>query len=182
MSKVQTNNSYTEEKIQLRLAALPEKKELNILDCYRGNSVLWDAVKKRTSKKLNIIGIDKRRDYEGLYLQGDNLKFLSNFDLSVFDIIDLDAYGIPYKQLEMIFLKNYKGVVLVTFIQSVMGNINKKLLLRLGYTESMYRKCQTLLSRNGYEKFKSYLFLNGICEVNSVNYNNKHYLFFKINQ
>ena len=165
----------------LRLSALPDNEEVNILDCYRGNSETWKEVIKRSNKKINILGIDKDKHYEGLYLQGDNLKFLPTIDLDQFDVIDLDAYGVPFKQLEILFSKNYKGIVIVTFIQSVMGNINKKLLLKLGYTENMYKKCQTLLSRNGYEKFKSYLYLCGICEVNSISFNNKHYLFFKTN-
>lgn len=181
MSKVLTNNSYLYDKIRIRLLNLPDKQIINVLDCYRGNAEIWKSIKLKSDKTINVLGIDKEKDYDGIYLQGENLKFLKTLDLNKFDIIDLDAYGIPYKQLELIFERKFKGIIFVTFIQSVMGAMNKKLLIRLGYTENMYKKCPTLLSRNGFEKFKAYLFLNGISEINSLSYDRKHYLTFKIN-
>lgn len=180
MSKVLTNNSYLDDKIKLRLENLPDKNSINVLDCYRGSSEIWGRIKKLTKKQINVVGIDKE-NYSGLYLKGDNLKFLKTLDLNSFDIIDLDSYGIPYKQLELIFKKKYKGYVFVTFIQSQFGRLNNKLLFRLGYTQNMVNKIPTLFSKNGYEKFKSYLKICGICRIKSLNYNNKHYLFFKIN-
>lgn len=184
MSKVatKTNNSHLPEKISLRLNSLPEKNSINVLDCYRGNNEIWKAIKKRTQKNINIIGIDKERNYEGLYLQGENIKFLPTMDLNQFDVIDLDAYGIPFRQLEIIFEKKFKGIIFITFIQSVMGAMNKKLLLKLGYTEKMFQKCQTLLFRNGFEKFKSYLYVNGIKELKSVSFERKHYLAINLNK
>lgn len=181
MNKVLTNNSYLLDKIRLRLLNLPDKKEINVLDCYRGNNEIWKAIKHKSDKAINVLGIDKEKKYDGVYLQGENLKFLKTLDLNKFDIIDLDAYGIPYKQLELIFERKFRGIIFVTFIQSIMGMINKKLLFKLGFTQSMISKCPTLISKNGYEKFKSYLYINGICEINSINYERKHYISFVIN-
>lgn len=178
MNKVQTNNSYLEGKVKLRLENLPGENTINVLDCYRGNSEIWDKIKKSTDKQINIIGIDKK-NYGGLYLKGDNLKFLKTLDLKIFDIIDLDSYGVPYEQLEIIFKKEYKGIIFVTFIQSQFGRLNNKLLIKLGYTKKMINKIPTLFSRNGFEKFKLYLKSCGISRIKSLNYNNKHYIFFK---
>lgn len=172
MNKVQTDNSNLLSKREIRKHSLKGIDQPRILECFAGNSNLW---RTKTTK------IDKKRGLKGIYLCGDNIKFLMNMDLSRFDIIDLDAYGIPFNQLEIIFKRKFKGIVHVTFIQSMMGIIKHKLLEKLGYTKNMILKCPTLFARNGVEKLFNYLFLNKIKKVYIISDNRKNYLYFKTN-
>ena len=101
--QTKTNNSYLAEKINLRLRHLPNKKSIEVLDCFAGKSVIWNRIKSKSNYNINVIGIDKIK--YGNNLNGDNVKYLKGMDLKRFDLIDLDAYGIPFKQLEIIFKK-----------------------------------------------------------------------------
>lgn len=178
MKQVQTNNSYLNEKINLRLKNIP-KKDIKVLNAYAGDNLIWQGIKKLFEYNINIINIDKK-DYNYVYLKGENLKYISGFNLENFDVIDLDCYGMPAKQLEIIFKTKFKGIVFFTFITTGMGAIDHKILLNYGYTKSMLNKAPVLFNKNGFNKFKNYLAKNGINRINYVYKNNKYYGFFKI--
>ena len=59
MSKVLTDNSYFSDKVQLRIESLPDKKNINILECFSGDGKIWDSIKKGTDKKFTILKIEK---------------------------------------------------------------------------------------------------------------------------
>jgi hypothetical protein len=125
MSKAatKTNNDAElfESKVLLRIDSLPGKKELNVLEAFGGEGLLWTEVKRRCpERKIKILSIDSNK-YKRVQLQGDNLKFLKAFDLTNFDIIDLDAWGSPFNQLKILFDKQYKGIIHCTFIQTMHG-------------------------------------------------------------
>jgi hypothetical protein len=179
----QTDNSFTDGKVQLRLDALQhvKKDSVSILEAFGGDGVIWNLVKQQSDKNISILRIDKKTDKKGIYLKGDNLKFLKSIDLSVFDIIDLDAYGSPFNQLEILFRRRYKGLVICTYIQTGMGQINKKLLEKLGYTGAMINKCPTLFSRNPFPKMLNYLSISGIKEITLVSATDrKNYFYFRL--
>ena len=180
MSNQQTDNdsigfSY---KVGLRIETV--KQNQKILDCFSGHGHIWNEVSRQKECNLNITSIDSRNDKSSVYLKGDNIKFLKAMDLNKYDIIDLDSYGIPFQQLEIIFEKKYSGIIHATFIQSSMGRLNNGLLMSLGYTREMIKKCPTLFSKNGYEKFKNYLANHSILRINELSLKNKHYLYFKL--
>jgi hypothetical protein len=180
---IKTNNdpAMIDVKVMLRLKSLPNKQNIYVLDAYGGEGTLWQKVKKQTDKNINILGIDKN-SYNKIQLQGDNLKFLKSLDLSKFDIIDLDAWGSPCNQLEMLSKRKYKGIVHVTFIQSGMGRINNKLLYAFGYTKQMINKCPTLLCKNGIDKIKNYIAKTfNVRKINISEMNRKYYFYFVIN-
>ena len=181
MNKVETktDNSFLEEKVYLRLSNLPKLESIKVLDCYAGKSIIWNEIKKRSKKQINIIGIDKKQ--YGVNLKGENLKYIPSINLNNFDVIDLDAYGIPYKQLKLIFDRKYKGILFITFIQSMFGSLPKQFLIDLGYKKAMIKKCPTLFYKNGIEKFKNWLAFNDIKAIKRLSYNNKHYIYCKIN-
>lgn len=183
MDKIrQTDNSMLECKIRLRLLTLEsiDKDTIHILDAFTGNMVVWQQIKSRTKKKLNILRIDAKPDRDGLYLVGDNQKFIQSLDLARFDIIDLDAYGSPYKQLKILFERGYAGYVICTFIQTMAGRLDNELLTSLGYTASMINKIPTLFSRNGLQKMLHYLNMNGVDEITGYFTGRKNYFTFKV--
>lgn len=179
---IKTNNdlSLIDAKIQLRINSIEHMNgEIRVLELFGGEGILWNEVKKITGKKILILGIDKNK-YKRVQLQGDNLKFIDSLNLNEFDVIDADAWGSPFYQVDKIFSHNYKGIVHCTFIQTMMGSLNKEMLIRIGYTENMLSKIKTLFNKNGIDKFKNYLALNGVKEIFIVSKKNKNYLYFNL--
>lgn len=184
MSKqaIKTNNDpkTLEAKIQLRLRSLPEKQTVRVLDAFGGQGVLWTEVKKRTDKSIQVLSIDKN-DYSTVNLRGDNMKFLKTMNLDTFDIIDLDAYGSPSNQLDILKSRGYKGIVHCTFIQTMFGSINKNILKINGYTPEMIKKCKSLFNKDGIDKILNYIALSfNIERVTIVTYQKKNYFYFEI--
>lgn len=180
--KKETDNSYVSEKVHLRQQTIDlfDKNEINILDAFTGDQLLWSKViDKNPNKKLSFLRIDKKTDKPGSYLQGDNVRFMKSIDLNKFDIIDLDAYGSPFNQLEVCFSKKYKGIIHCTFIQVGFGNLNKNMLINIGFNSLMIGKCQTLFAKKGIDLFLQYLYENGVKEVTGYFFGRKNYLWFK---
>lgn len=175
---MKTDNSYLQGKIELRIQSLPKKENIYVLDCYSGSGTIWKEVKKQTKLNITIVSIEQEIGKNKTALQGNNLKYLNILELSKFDIIDLDAYGIPYAQLKIIFKRKYKGIVHVTAIQSGMGQLPKGLIKEIGYTEQMMEKISSLFNRQGIEKLKNYLYINGITKINGFFINRKNYFYF----
>lgn len=182
MNSVLTDNSFLVTKVKLRLDNLPAGDCVcNVLDCYAGTGLIWRTIKERTKRRINVLGMDLKK-LQGIYLHGDNLKFLASMDISKFNIIDLDAYGVPYDQLKIIFSRKLQAetIIFVTFIQSIYGGLPRGMLEALGYSPLMIKKCPSIFYRNGFEKFKQYLAISGIGQIKHYSHEKKHYLCFTI--
>jgi hypothetical protein len=181
VKKTNNDSDRIEGKIRLRIESLPKKKEIRVLDCFSGEGLLWKEVAKRVPEKtIRTLGIDKNR-YNKINLKGDNIKFLLSLPLETYDIIDLDAWGSPISQLEILKRKGYKGIVHLTFIQTMNGGLQQKMLFALGYTKPMIQKIPSLFNTNGYEKLLAYLSV--MYDVKQVRYtgkDRKHYLWFEM--
>jgi hypothetical protein len=181
MNSPKTNNSFTAAKIYLRLKNLPEKETIKVLDCYHWKNVVWGNVKYNTTIKIDVHGIDIKEYENQCSLLGDNIKILPVLDLSGYDIIDLDAYGVPDKQIKIVCEKAAHGtIVFYTFIQSVLGMLPLSLLMRLGFGDEMIKKVPTLFSRDGFDKFKSFLSTLSITKTSYIKHGRKYYGFFII--
>lgn len=179
MKPVLTENSYFADKVALRLAHLPNKSTLRILDCFSADGSLWQEIRKKTKKKLQVLRIEKERGKRGVYLPGDNLKYLSVLDLQQFDVIDLDAFGVPYEQLKILFDRKYAGHVYVTFIQSMFGRLPPAMLEEIGFTPAMTGKAPSLFNRAGRAHFLAYLGAHGVKKTQIISIGRKHYLHFR---
>ena len=73
-----TDNSYLEEKVQLRLDTvnLINKDEIFVLECYAGDGYIWSEVRLRTKKEIKVLRIDQKPDNKVVYLKGSNMKFI----------------------------------------------------------------------------------------------------------
>jgi len=172
-----TDHSFFEEKVKLRLEGLPEGNRLSVLDMFSGDGRIWSEIKRRTGREILILRIDRDRSRRGAYLVGDNLKF--DLDYSAFDVVDVDAYGVPFRQLDRIFAQSSRPKrVFITFIQSQWGVLPRKMLHALGYTDPMIKKVPTLFNRAGQEKFLRYLALRGVqkCAISYTPDRRKNYL------
>lgn len=179
MKQTDNDKGMFETKIKLREDLIEGKNNIKVLECFSGDGLLWTEIKRRhPDKNILILRIDQKEDKAGTYLKGDNLKFMESMDLDYFDLIDLDAYGSPFNQLEVVFRKGYKGPVVCTFIQTMNGALNKKMLNMLGYSDAMIAKCPSLFNKNGLEKMKAYLALKGVKSIRFSSQNRKNYFSF----
>lgn len=172
-----TDNHYLKEKINLRKEVLKMVDNPVILECFSGRGLLWDSIDDKY--QITRIEIEKGKNKKS-HLQGDSFKFLKGFDLSKFNIIDLDAYGVPFKYIDYIIKSNFKGYIIVTSIQTGMEKLPNDLLLSLGYTKEMIKKIPSLFNKNGLQKLEQYLYISGIKEITGYFINRKNYFFFKI--
>lgn len=177
-----TDNSYLDEKVQLRIDSIQSiHGNVSVLECYAGHQVLWSEVKKRSGrKKIFVTPIEKKSIKGKVYLRGDNLKFLKSINLSAFNVIDLDAYGIPFDQIDILFERGFSGIVHVTSIQSGMGRLPNKLLNSIGYTNAMIDKCPTMFCANRQEKLEHYLASKGVKEIEGYFIDRKNYFYFNM--
>lgn len=130
----------------------------------------------RSKKDIRVLGMEKREI--GFRLPGDNMAWLVEMDLSRFDVIDLDAYGVPYEQLSLLFERGYRGVVFVTLIQSLWGRMPNDLLLEIGFTEAMIEKAPSLVGIRGFQYFMEWLASKGIETIYRRSHARKHYFCF----
>jgi len=181
--KTQTDNSKLNEKVALRLMALNEivKEDIEVLEVFGGNGVCWRNVAKSTNKRIKTTRIDKKEGLSGEYIRGDNLKILPSLNFEKYDIIDVDAYGIPFEHLDLLFQRKLKNkVIIVTSIRSVLGALPKKLYETNGIEWNMVKKCQSLFSKNYIDLMLGYLFKNNIKEIKIYNHSDKKlYFYFK---
>jgi hypothetical protein len=126
------DNSLLREKVALRKAAIEGigKKTVSILECCCGEGAIYRTLE--TDISLNITKIDVRTDLKGVYLVGDNRRFLKTLDLSRFDVIDVDGHGVPFEQLEIIINSGFVGTVVATMIETGVCGVPFKLLAALG--------------------------------------------------
>lgn len=181
MNNHKTNNSLPNAKIKLRLDHLPNKKEISVLDCYGGDGVIWSGVKKQTDKQIRVLSIDKQ-EYKSVDIVCDNLKVLAGIDLSKFDVVDLDAYGCPFAQMQTLFRRGFVGEVFVTYIQTGMGNLPTGILLQAGFSKEMLKKAQTIFTRKPMMVLDTYLSNQGITSYDEISLDRKHYLHFTVSQ
>ena len=161
----QQYSTHLHEKILLRQTFLPQKPIIHVLDAFHGKGVIWDTIRDANPFiQFRILGIDAK-PHKKTTLKGDNLKYLSTLNLDHFDIIDLDAFGCPYPQLEILFRRQYAGRVFVTMIQSGMGRISQGMLVQYGYTKDMIKQCPTLFNHDGLSILKHYLALHNIKDI-----------------
>lgn len=174
-----TNNSYLGNKVDLRINYLPAG-DLSVLDCYGGAGKIWVAIGRETGRQIRYLPIDKLDYGVGLFLPGDNLVYLASLDLSRFNVIDLDAYGVPYQQLRVLFDKRFVGRVFITMNQTIVGELPHDMLTEVGFSRAMLRMSPALCFRNGWQHFLDYLALMGVRQVVHRTKARKHYLTFAL--
>jgi hypothetical protein len=156
-----TDNYKINYKIYLREKAVEGLKELRVLDVFAGNNLLWNKFDKAKYYGIEII------KGKGKNLNANNLKVLPSLDLSQYNIIDLDSYGIPAHQIEALYnnLTLKKGTICIyTCISNGLSGVNKNLINHFGLSR-ICKKCKTLINKKNKELFYAFLFDKGVKQV-----------------
>jgi hypothetical protein len=109
-------------------------------------------------------------------LHGNNLEYLETIDISRYNVIDLDAYGVPFEQIECLVRRKYRGLVFVTMIQTLMGGMPHGMLQKIGFTKAQVEKAPTLFARRGWQYFLEFLATCGVQKITHRSHGRKHYL------
>ncbi len=136
--QTKTDNKSLDAKVQLRLKVLGAAAlgELRILDLCAGEGEIWRAMRRHV-KLSSYVPVDQAPRQAGT-LVGDitDMRFLAAFDLSRYNVMDVDTYGEPWVPWRFIFDRlAHKAAVFLTHgaVWSPGGaNISKFVLENLG--------------------------------------------------
>lgn len=173
-----TDNSFTADKVALRANMLPAKEHVRVLDAFGGRGIIWAAVKKKTGANIERTAIDARVDIDDFHLHGDNRKVMAGMDLSCFDVIDLDDYGVPADQIDEVIKSDFRGVVFVTMIQTMHGQMPTRICDEIGLPDRINRDAPSLVVRRGWEYFEAWLALKGVKKIRLRQKGRKRYFGF----
>ena len=146
---IKTDNANISHKVYLRRLATKDLPELRVLDCFAGENRIWKNFE--TSK---YYGIEKVKG-KGANLNADNERVLASLDLSQFNVIDFDSYGIPCNVMQIAFDNpslRHGTVIIYTCIGNAMSRLPKSIVRSLGI-ERMYTKAPSLFNKHGDEYF-----------------------------
>lgn len=158
---IKTDNANIGKKISLRKQATQGLKTLNVLDLFAGNNTLWSSFKCD-----RYYGVEKQKG-KGNNLNTDNIRIIQSLDLSGFNVIDVDSYGIPFNQMYELFnnpsLKS-GTIIIYTCITNKMSGLNKQCLTHFGL-QNMYKKAKSIINSKAQELFYAYLQENGVKSI-----------------
>ena len=176
---IKTDNASVPDKVFLRQKATENLAELRVLDLYAGENILWRHFETRRYYGVEIV------KGKGKNLHGDCKRVIDALDLSGFNVIDCDSYGIPFGVILKIFGNKtlQKGTVIVyTAISNKMSGVSKECVKMFGL-ERIYKKSITLVAAKAHELFYAMLEKHKVKTVHyykvSGNFE-KHYGYFVV--
>ena len=103
---MKTDNKSLRLKVEIRKRLLKETglKPLRILDLYAGEGLIWKEVGKNF-KFSSYTPVDKAPRLPGTIKATVDEHFLQAFDMSQFNVVDVDTYGEPWLAWEILFPK-----------------------------------------------------------------------------
>lgn len=174
------DNKSIANKIFIRNEAIKNLNKVNVLDLFAGRNVLWNNIK--TDK---YFGIDIATN-KGKNLNADTRKVFDTIDLSEFNVIDCDSYGIAFDLYKKLLTnKNIKKgtVILYTLITNEFTKIQNEAKEEFNF-KNFYDKAPSLFNARAIEFFYEMLANYGISEVFFYSFRDKfdkHYGYFIIN-
>ncbi|MGN0787941.1 MAG: hypothetical protein ACI4L6_02630 [Candidatus Onthoplasma sp.] len=175
-----TDNKSIANKIFIRKEAIKNLKEARVLDLFAGRNVLWNNIK--TDK---YFGIDIATN-KGKNLNADTRQVFDSIDLSEFNVIDCDSYGIAFDLYKKILTNPNikKGTIIIyTLITNEFTKIQNEAKKEFNF-KHFYDKAPSLFNARAIEFYYEMLAYYGIKEVNYYAIRDKfdkHYGYFIIN-
>ena len=177
---IKTDNKSIANKVYIRKEAIKDLDEVRVLDLFAGRNVLWNNIK---TERYYGIEIEKNK---GRNLTADVRKVFNNLDLSSFNVIDCDSYGLPFDIMKKILTRRdvKKGtVVIYTAISYQFTGLQEEIKDFVGF-KNFYSKAPTLFNARGIDFFYEYLANFGVQEVTYFSVHDpidKHYGYFVVN-
>lgn len=179
-----TDNAHVWLKVAVRREAIAALTDVRVLDCFAGNNVLWKEIKPDY-----YLGIEKVKGKGSQNIYGDNVRLIPSLDLSRYNVIDLDSYGIPASQLLAVVQNETlpdSVVIVYTAIGGAIARGSKKLMSATGIRSEAYEKCPMLWNKKMLDLWYALLAKIGVEKINLVvlkeNTYEKHYGYFVLNK
>lgn len=172
-----TDNKSIPNKIFIRQKAIENLSEVNVMDLFAGRNVLWNNIKTN-----NYYGIDVSVN-KGKNLNVDTRKAIGNLDLSFYNVIDCDSYGIAFDLYKKLLTrKDVKSgtIIIYTAITNEFTKIQNVAKEELGF-KNFYNKAPSLFNARAIEFFYEFLAKMGVEEVYYYSIRDKflkHYGYF----
>lgn len=158
---ISTDSDGIKDKIYLRQQALKSLTELKVLDLFAGENVIWGQFQCAA-----YYGIESVTG-KGKNLNAKNERVIPSLDLSRYNVVDCDSYGIPYNQIYQLFEnETLQGgtVIIYTAISNRMSTLNKKCIDKY-ISSKTYEIAKSLFNALAHELFYALLFDKGVKEV-----------------
>lgn len=150
-------------KVYLRRMATEGIRSVSVLDLFAGKGEVW----KRLEPDM-YQGVEIKKDKNPNAIIGDNRKVIPRLDLSRYNVIDCDSYGVPATQIKLLYENKtlQEGTVIVyTCISNKVSTVPKTLQEYAGFAGNMYEKAQTLFNGWAVELFFDYIASLGVKSV-----------------
>ena len=111
---------------------------VNVLDLFAGKSEVWRRLSPDT-----YLGIEIEKGKNPDAIVGDNRKIIPTLDLSRFNVIDCDSYGVPATQIKLLYENKTLQtgtVILYTCISNSVSSMPKSLREYAGIKKEAYVK------------------------------------------
>ena len=174
-----TDNANVADKVFLRRQATEGLSRLKVLDLYAGNNVLWSNFDTDRYYGVEIV------PGKGSNLNAGCRRVIASLDLSDFNVIDCDSYGVPFDVIQQLFDNPTLiagTVVIFTAISNKMSGISRRCLEMFGLA-SLSKKARTPVNGLGIELFYAALAQWGVEQVHRYTVKNsysKHYGYFLV--
>lgn len=157
MAKKVDNSNEAQKKAlrKMAVAACRNPERPAVLDAFAGYGKMWEGV---DMSKYTPIEKNPDKNPPGV-IHADNVKVLRSIDLSKYDVIDLDAYGFPTKQLCAIIENGSMApgtVVIYTAISNRLSSLASEELDALN-AHGINEVAKTMASMFRFDAFKAIL-------------------------
>lgn len=161
LQSTKTDNKSIANKIYIRKEAIKDLEEVKVLDLFAGKNVLWNNIK--TDK---YYGIDIEEN-KGKNLTANTRDVFDSIDLSQFNVIDCDSYGIAFDLYKKLLTRkdiNCGTIILYTAITNEFTKIQNVAKKEFNF-KHFYNKSPSLFNARAIEFFYEFLGIYGIEEV-----------------
>lgn len=156
-----TDNDGIDRKVRLRVEAIKGLAVVNVLDLFAGDNLIWSRIPCQ-----RYYGIEAEKN-KGRNLHADNRKIIPHLDLSTFNVVDCDAYGMPYEQIQLLFdnpTLQSGTIIIYTCISGVLNRLCVRMLSDYNLAEQ-YKRSRVLYNRYSAEMFHAMLHSHGVKQV-----------------
>lgn len=161
LQSTKTDNKSIANKIFIRKEAIKNLQHISVLDLFAGRNVLWNNINKN-----NYFGIEIQKG-KGLNLCSDSRFVLPSIDMSEFNVIDCDSYGIAFDIYEQLLSREdvKRGTIIIyTAITNEFTTLQNYAREYFGFKD-FYYKAPSLFNARAIEFFYEFLAAHGINEV-----------------
>ena len=155
---IKTDNKSIYNKIFIREKAIEKLKEVKVMDLFAGRNVLWNNIRKDKYFGIDIVA------NKGKNLNIDTRKVFDSLDLSDYNVIDCDSYGIAFDLYKKLLTRKdvKKGTIIIyTAITNEFTKIQNIAKEEFNF-KHFYNKAPSLFNARAIEFFYEFLGEYGI--------------------